>query len=300
MGDDCVHASRGVARENDRGSNLQMPVQKMKTPLAGRCVLVGALAAVMLASTGAAQGGDTSRDRPAVWIVTLGGYATVAPSFEGSDSYDAGFRPIIGFRRAGARDWLALPGDGIDIELIETDRFRAGPVAAVRTNRDTSREHRGFERIGGRDGIDIGVEAGVFAEYWPLETLRTRVELRETVVGAGGFVADLSADVVWRPGPWTLALGPRLTIADDRYLAERYGVSAAEAVGGLPVHETSAGIASVGAAAMVAYAWNERWTSRAFIEYDRLVGDAGSSPLIDSPDQIRAGIGTSVTFEVRR
>jgi outer membrane scaffolding protein for murein synthesis (MipA/OmpV family) len=268
---------------------------------AAALAVVGAVGCQVLAPSDAmAKDGASEAERPAIWLITLGAYAVVSPDFEGSSSYGVGGRPIFGIRRAGSREWLALPNDGIDIEVFETDRFRAGPVAALRFNRDTDRTVRGFERVGGKDGIDIAVEAGVFAELWPHNSWRTRVELREGVVGAGGLVADFSTDLVWRPGPWTFATGPRLTIADERYVEARFAVAPHQVTPTLPLHQTSAGVTSVGFGFTAIYDWNERWRSRAYVEYERLVGDAGSSPLVESQDQVRFGIGTSVTFGVGR
>jgi outer membrane protein len=237
--------------------------------------------------------------KPNLWLVTVGGFAVVEPRFEGSDKLEAGFRPIFSFRKAGSREWMSLPNDGFDFELIETDNFRAGPVANVRWARGSSGQ-RGFKDVG---TIDLSLEAGAFVEYWPARWFRTRAELRGAVVGGDGFVADFSADAVWRPAAaWRFAAGPRLTIADADFMASYYGIDDQQAaITGLPTYHAGAGIKSVGAGTSAQYKWSEAWTTTAFVEYQRLAGSAGDSPLIDnggSADQVKFGLGVTYTFAV--
>ncbi|MFX8708158.1 MipA/OmpV family protein, partial [Acinetobacter baumannii] len=86
---------------------------------------------------------------------------------------------------------------------------------------------RGFRRI---RNIDVSLEGGGFAEYWPAHWLRSRVEVRDSFVGANGVVADLSADFVGHPfgDRWTATAGPRLSLADDQFMASYFGVTSAQ------------------------------------------------------------------------
>src|SRR5262249_58007105 len=129
---------------------------------------------------------------------------------------------IIDYRTVGSREWLSLPNDGFDFPLIVTDSFRAGPVANGRWERDVNSLVRGFRHVG---AINLSAEAGVFAEWWPVGLLRTRVEARDAVFGAHGLVADLSADAVWRPEDrWTLTAGPRFPIAHPPFIPTYYSL----------------------------------------------------------------------------
>src|SRR5262249_10165593 len=133
-------------------------------------------------------------------LITLGSYGVYAPRFEGSRHHDLTPWPIISWRQQGSKEWLDLPTACLDDAVIETDDFRAGPVGYWRWQRDTSTIlPRGFARLGhGRSSVDLSLEGGAFAEYWPKDWLRTRIEVREAFVGAKGLVANLSADFVWR------------------------------------------------------------------------------------------------------
>ena len=66
--------------------------------------------------------------------------------------------------------------------------------------------------------INYSVEIGAFAEYWAAPNLRTRVELLQGVTGHDGFVANLSADYVYKPDyRWQFTIGPRLEIVDTQF-----------------------------------------------------------------------------------
>jgi outer membrane protein len=233
-------------------------------------------------------------------IVTLGGFGAFAPRFEGARRSEWGFIPLFDIRDASSKEWLNFPRDGIDLALVETSTLRAGLVGNFRWNRDTSSLVRGFRRVG---NIDLSLEGGVFAELWPAQWLRTRVELREAVMGARGFIADLSADLVTHPLPaltWTA--GPRLSLADRSFMAAYYGIDATQAArSGLPEYNAGAGLRSYGAGTMLRFKASETVSTFAFVEYQRMADGAFDSPLITrrgSPNQTTIGVGSSISFSI--
>lgn len=243
-----------------------------------------------------------SNGKPGLWVVTLGSRFMAEPSFEGARSHDFGWRPIIGWRRKSEKEWLSLPNDGLDYDLFETENFRAGPVANIRWLRgsDAVLPPRGFRSVG---PIDLSVEAGAFAEFWPVQALRTRAEAREVVVGGKGLVVELSADSVWRPtAQWMLTAGPRVSFGDSDFMRAVYGVSAADAaVSGLTPFVPKAGVRTYGAGSQARYQWSENWTTSAFIEATWLAGSAADSPFVadrGSRDQVTAGVGFTYSFGV--
>jgi outer membrane protein len=272
----------------------------------GAASAIVAAASVVVAGSidGAAAGDETPKDDGPL-LITLGANGVWGPRFEGARRNEIGPWPIISWRNANSKEWLDLPTDGIDYALVETENFRAGPVGYFRWQRDNATiSQRGFRRFGeGRNSIDLSLEAGGFVEYWPSQWLRTRVELRETVVGADGLVALLSSDAVWKPDKaWTFSFGPRLSLADRRFMESYYGVTPIQsAATGLPAYAPSAGIRSYGVGAMVRYKMSEAWTTQVFADYQHLTGSAGDSPVINNrhgtPDQLLVGVGISYTFK---
>ncbi len=259
--------------------------------------------AFALASLGSVQGTvqafAADPQTPSGTIITVGGYGVISPEFEGSKHYEASFRPSFGWHKTGDRVWLDLPNDGLDISIIEGDNYRAGVVGTLRFQRDTNDVRpRGFKRVG---SADVSVEAGAFAEYWPSQALRTRVELRDALFGAEGLIADLSADVVLHPAQrWTVTGGPRLSIADQTFMDSYYSITASQAAtSGLAQYKADAGIRSYGAGLSARYALTSNLTTIGYVEYQHLAGSAGDSPLINdrgSPDQVTVGLGLKYSF----
>ena len=273
-------------------------------PLAAAFAVLASLSLLLSSPVRAADEPPQPKADANPLYITLGSYAVWAPRFEGSTRHDIAPWPIISWRRADEKEWLELPTDGLDISLIETDNFRAGPVGFLRWQRDNSTiQPRGFSRVGrGHSSIDLSLEGGGFLEYWPTEWLRTRLEVRESLLGASGLLAVASTDLVWKPSrDLTMAAGPRVTLADRRFMTSYYGVSPTQAAtSGLSTYAPQAGLRSVGAGAFIRYKLSPNWTTQAFIDYNRLTGEAGDSPVIlnrGSPDQYMVGLGLSYTFK---
>ena len=238
---------------------------------------------------------------PAGTIITIGGYGLMTPKFEGAKSDELAFRPIVSWSKPGSRIWLDLPNDGLDYEVVEGDNYRAGVVGNLRFQRNTDLlRPRGFKRVG---STDLSVEAGGFAEFWPTPNLRTRAELRDALFGAQGLIADFSADVVLFPTErLTLTGGPRLSLADQTFMDSYYSITSAQAASsGMTQFKADAGLRSYGLGASARYQLTDDIMTLAFVEYQRLSGSAGESPLIEqrgSPDQFTFGLGMKYSFHV--
>jgi outer membrane protein len=62
-------------------------------------------------------------------------------------------------------------------------------------------------------------------------------------------------------------------------------------------------VRSVGAGAQARYQWNPQWATNAFVEFERLVGDAENSPLVQergSANQVMVGFGIAYSFDLPR
>ena len=137
----------------------------------------------------------------------------------------------------------------------------------------------------------------MFANWWAADWLRLHGEVRKGLNGNSAWLADVSADAVYRGGPWTLSIGPRAHWADSDFTRTYFSVSAAEAVRS-PFHispyAADGGYSSAGVLASAEYRWRPRWSLQADAGYLRLMGTAASSPLVStlgSKDQFEAALG---------
>jgi outer membrane protein len=256
------------------------------------------LALAVVAASAVVSSGRALAFGSGPWVVTIGGWVVAQPDYMGSDDYEAAFRPIFNIRKEGSKEWLSLPDDSAGIALFETSNFRIGPAFGFTPERNSSDN----PALRGLKDVDFTFEAGAFAEYWPAEMLRTRLEVLHGLNGHEGLIANLSADFVLRPAErWMVTIGPRLTWVDDNYADAYFSVGPGSP--SLPQFRAEGGLHSVGVGASLSYDVTEAVQFRVFGEYDRLLGDAADSPLVDlrgSEDQFTAGVGVSYRFTVGR
>jgi MipA family protein len=232
------------------------------------------------------------------WTVTLGVAGQIEPRFEGSKSFIFSPTPILSIRRAGSPEKFESSTDSPSISLIDFGQFSAGPVGKFIPSRDSSANLPGLRKVG------AAFELGGFAEYFPVDWFRTRLEVRKGIGGHSGIVADLSADIIVPiTQRLTISGGPRLSLKDRRALSPYFDISPIQSlVSGLPPYQVKSSAYSTGAGAQVSYMLTSQWEISTFVEYDRLLGSAAKSPLVKqrgSTNQFTVGIGLSYTFDVK-
>ncbi len=235
----------------------------------------------------------------AQWTVELGLELRMLPHYQGSEVYGVYPYPLLDVRAAGTPPRFHAPRDGIGYALYDTDTIKAGPVLQVELGRHV-KHNPALEGLG---NVGTAAEIGGFVDYWPTHWLRARAELRQGFGGHHGIVSDETVDVVVPVGPqWVLSGGPRMTLATREANKPYFSIDFNQSVAsGLPVYDAGSGIRSIGAGVQARYQWNPQWASHAFIEYTRLVGDVGASPIVmdrGAPDQAMIGFGTTYSFNV--
>jgi outer membrane protein len=161
-----------------------------------------------------------------------------------------------------------------------------------------------FAELRGLGDVNAAFEIGGFLDYFPVEWLRGRVEVLQGFGGHHGVVANFSSDLIVPVAPqWTLSGGPRLTVQSAAATAPYFGINLAQAMAsGLPQFNARGGVHSAGAGAQLRYQYNPQWEVHTYVEYQRLLGDAAASPLVQqrgSPNQVTVGVGASYSFNVR-
>jgi outer membrane protein len=235
------------------------------------------------------------------WTVTLGAEGRFEPIFPGSSHDRLRPYPIFAVYRYGTPEPFRGPRDGFGIGLIEGSNFQIGPVGQFQWWR---REHMDPSALRGLGNVPWAGEVGLFADYWWVPWLRTRTEVRQGFNGHHGVVGDVFMDAVIPVGAaWTLSGGPRVTLVTAPAITPYFSITAAQSVAsGLPIFDAKGGIRSFGAGAQARYRWTPQWATHAFVEYERLSGDAAGSPLVTqrgSPDQVTIGFGATHSFNIK-
>jgi MipA family protein len=218
----------------------------------------------------------------------LGGGVSILPSYEGADSFAVGGYPIIKFNRLQLSNGFTIGGD-------DGKGFGLRPSFGVRGERDSA-DH---PELTGLNTIDTAVELGVGADY-EIDQARFYGDIRRGVTGHDGFVGELGAELVLQPiDRLTFSAGPRLSFADSEYMNTYFGVTAAEALAsGKPAYTADGGLKSAGISARVRYEFSNQWGVEGSAAWDRLVGDAADSPIVQSEDQFSARFGVFRKFSI--
>lgn len=275
----------------------------------GAACLVAGLIGIS-AVTGSAHAADLGPPRYAApvlaapmvdtWIVTLGANVAAGPRFPGSDRYTLFGYPEISYRRANEPERFSAPDDGFSISLLDTPNFRFGAVGRYQPGRYFGDDRRHL--FGLRD-VKWAVEPGAFVEYWPVSFLRARAELRHGINGHDGFVGNIGLDFIAPVGGFTASIGPRLAFGDDDFTRTYFGVTPYEAFlnGRVTTFRPHGGVTSVGALAALTYTFSPQWATTVYGGYNRLVDDAGRSPIprnLGSRDQYTVGAKVLYSFSM--
>lgn len=230
--------------------------------------------------------------------VRIGLGAQVTPRYPGADKVQVTPFGDLSIARLGRTFVFEAPDESFGFSVLGREGFGVGPSLSFQNSRRD------------RDvGVPIGrvkstFEAGGFVQYQFGESFRIRAEARKGLGGHDGLIGEASADFIMRDADRVVfSVGPRVTYANGRYHRAYYGVDAAQAARtGLPAYRAKAGIQSIGATAGLVYQFSNQWGVYGYTRYDRLVDDAGDSPIVrrfGSRDQLSGGLALTYTFTVR-
>lgn len=227
--------------------------------------------------------------------IGLGGQ--VQPAFLGGKT--EAFSPLFDFdmARGDAPFRIEAPDDSFGLRLVRGDNFAFGPAVNIESRRSEA-------DVGAPVGrVATTIEAGAFAEAMLGESVRLRGELRRGLNGHEGLVGFVGADAIFRDGDrYAVTLGPRLLLSDARYQRAYFGVEPGSP-SGLAEYRPGGGVHGVALAAGATTQCGPRWGLFGYARAERLVGDAGRSPIVrtfGSQSQLSAGLGLSYQFRIRR
>jgi len=219
----------------------------------------------------------------------------LSPAVPGAS--DLSFGPFVEVGRARGDAHFAFEAldESFGFPVVELGPVSIGPALNFSGKRTPAKIGAALPNVGGT------FEAGAFGQTQLSDAVRARAEIRHGLGGHGGWIGELSADYVARDGDkWLVSIGPRVTITDSRYQRAYFGVTpAASSTSGLAAYRPGGGVSSIGVTAGWLQQLGPRWGLAAYARYDRLVGDAGNSPIVRGPgsrDQPSVGIALSYIF----
>lgn len=252
-----------------------------------------ALAAMLAAATAVGAHAEEGEKKPRrIARVALG--PEIVPDHVGAEGVK--FSPYVNvdLKREGKEFEFEAPDESFGFGL-KMGAFEVGPALNLESARRPSRFPVPIDKV------PATFEAGAFAQLYLGDAFRVRGELRKGLGGHDGWISQLSADfIARRKDDYVFSIGPRVSWADEEYQQAYFGVTPAMSVAsGLPAFSADSGVRGVGGATSLSYQFSPTWGIQAYGRYERLVGDAGRSPLIrtyGSRDQFSAGLALSYTF----
>lgn len=261
------------------------------------CILfAGLLAAAPVAA-------DEARPKGPGDFVAVG--VGVAPEFLGSE--DASAVPFFAGRYNAGLAVLELRGLGLAADFLGPrtgGAIAAGPLIRYRFGRDDVDN----DAVDALEEVDGALELGGFVGYslfglaQPGDSLSFRVETAFDVSdGHGGVLMSPRVSYAF---PVTRRLRTTLTASTEYgggdFNDAFFSVDAAgSAASGLDTFEADGGFYRAGLSLGATYSFTETWGVTGLISYNRLIGDAADSPIVDDEgdaDQLFGGVGVLYKF----
>jgi MipA family protein len=253
-------------------------------------LFIAAAATLPAWSAASAQDGSDIRVR-----VGLG--AQLQPEFIGADRTRVAPLFHINTARDTKEFKFTAPDDSFGIGVLSKDGFSFGPAGNIQAPRRQS-------DVGAPVGnVPRTFEAGAFVQYKAGDSIRVRADILKGINGHHGVVGSIGADKIWRDGDrYVFSIGPRVLFSDSRYQRAYFGVTpAASLASGLPAYRPHGGLHGIALTSGLSYQLSGPWGLFGFARYERLVGDAGKSPIVrefGSRNQLSGGIGLNYTFTI--
>ncbi|SCB46454.1 Outer membrane scaffolding protein for murein synthesis, MipA/OmpV family [Rhizobium miluonense] len=251
---------------------------------------------------GSAKSSSDASNTSDTWVVTLGATVEYGPTYEGSKHYSFGVLPSFDLHRLGEAPEYSAPDDNFDYGLFNIGGLEIGPVVGFRDDRlDLDNL-----RLQSQRRVHWNLDAGGFAQYWLKDNqLRFRTEVRQSLWGGDGLIADLALDWFQPVGDkWLLSAGPRLSLANTTYMRSNFGISPnspAVRSGRVSAFDADGGFKSVGVTVAATYSISPDWSVQVYGKYNRLIGAASDSPVTSrfgSPNQNIIGFTLNRTFNI--
>jgi outer membrane scaffolding protein for murein synthesis (MipA/OmpV family) len=227
------------------------------------------------------------------WRVALGAGALVEPLYEGSKRYQILPSAVIDIRYRDIAFFSA--GEGLGVNVFRGEDFRAG----VAFDYDLGRDHHIQHRLTGLGNVEPAPEAKIFFEYF-LKAVVLNLDLRQGIGGNDGLVGDVGIYVPVPVPPVDglfVFTGPSVSLADDRYMEAYFGVTPAQAArSDFAAFTAQGGFYRSGWGLTAIYRIGDHWVLEAEGAWEYLLGDAGSSPIVEERSEFESDVNVIYRF----
>ncbi len=223
------------------------------------------------------------------WSFRLGPMGLYAPEYEGSNDYGFLVYPLVYV--TGHNTVFVDPRTGAGAYLWN----RNGVKFDVFTAYSRGREENSSSDLAGLGDIEDGATGSVVFEYGTMDYFfHTRYEQRYAGEETGpqihfGIGRNLALGRKSLLQPFVKA-----TYSSSNYMQTHFGITPNQSE--LRAYEAESGFNSIGFEINAFYGLYRHWTVQALIQYNRLLGDAADSPLVEDKNQYRLGAALLYTF----
>jgi outer membrane scaffolding protein for murein synthesis (MipA/OmpV family) len=219
----------------------------------------------------------------------VGGFVYVSPLFEGSKSYGTIAFPFLAPAGVGSGDGLVqLKGaDDLRLRLVKSGGLELGVLGGYRFGRDADDVTQVAV-----DDVDGGLVLGAFASY-RAGAFALSLSYHHQVTGddTGGLVRLALEHTLKVNSAIKLTTGVGTNYATQEYMTAFFSAGAFDA---------EAGFKDVYVSATASIDLSDRWTLHLIARYAHLIGDAASSPIVETESQLYGGLALSYKFDWAR
>ena len=221
-------------------------------------------------------------------VFTLRGGVATTPEYFGSDDY--AFGPDFGF----SLNQLDLG----PLNLGSPDPYYQPEGTALRgsfrfVDERTAEDNPELE---GLSDVDATYELGLGIGYRS-QRFDAFADVRYGINGHESFVGELGADLKAQPSErLTVSAGPRVLLGTDDYASTYFDVPTATP--NFDAYDADGGVISAGVEVGAKYRFTENWGVEGAVTYDRFVGDAADSPIVENGDRDQYGMRVGLTRRI--